>query len=116
MLAQRSESRGSTMKLLQIVPRNGRRFFGDIVRKQEAIRKNGRGTFSRSGRKRKDSARWTHAKFKGSVDIAGISTELVTAKVKSRVKTDESKLASAFLGWIDRHFGDELVSVTIHYH
>jgi hypothetical protein len=39
----------------------------------------------------------------------------VTAKVKSRDKVDESNLSRAFLGWIDRHFGDDLVSVMIEY-
>jgi hypothetical protein len=104
------------MRLLQIVPRDGRRFFSDIVEKQADIRRNGRGTFSRTGPRRRSSARWTHAKFKGSVDLARGSSDVVTAKIKSRASGDESKLASAFLGWIDRHFGDELVAVTIHYH
>jgi hypothetical protein len=40
----------------------------------------------------------------------------VTEKIKSRNKVDESKLCTAFLGWVDRHFGDDLASVTIQYH
>jgi hypothetical protein len=103
------------MKLLQIVPRDGRRFYDSIVRKQDDIRKNGRGTFSRKGPKRANAAHWVHAKFTGSVDLAR-SANVVNAKVKSRNKADESKLCTAFLGWIDRHFGDDLASVTIQYH
>jgi hypothetical protein len=103
------------MKLLQIVPRDGRRFYDSIVRKQDEIRKNGRGTFSRTGPKRRNAAHWVHAKFTGSVDL-GRSSNHVTAKVKSRNKADESKLCTAFLGWVDRHFGDGLTSVTIRYH
>jgi hypothetical protein len=56
-----------------------------------------------------------HAKYSGSIDLARSET-LVTAKVKSRDKVDESNLSRAFLGWIDRHFGGDLVSVTIQYH
>jgi hypothetical protein len=103
------------MKLLQIVPRDGRRFFDSIVRRQDEIHKNGRGTFSRTGPKRRNTAHWVHAKFTGSVDL-GRSPSHVSAKVKSRNKSDESKLCTAFLGWVDRHFGDELASVTIQYH
>jgi hypothetical protein len=55
-----------------------------------------------------------HAKYSGSIDLAR-SSSLVTAKVKSRDKVDESNLSRAFLGWIDRHFGSDLVSVTIEY-
>jgi hypothetical protein len=102
------------MKVLQIVPRDGRRFFDSIVRKQDDIRKNGRGTFSRSGAKRKNAAHWVHAKYSGSIDLARASN-IVTAKVKSRDKVDESNLSRAFLGWIDRHFGGDLVSVMIEY-
>ena len=115
MLVGGSESGECAMKVLQIVPRDGRRFFDSIVRKQDDIRKNGRGTFSRSGPRRKNAAHWVHAKFTGSVDLKN-SSDLVVAKIKSRDKVDESNLTRAFLGWIDRHFGDDLVSVTIHYH
>ena len=115
MLVPRNESRGRTMKRLQIVPRDGRKFYDSIIRKQDDIRKNGRGTFSRTGRKRRNAAHWVHAKFTGSVDLERVEN-LVTAKVKSRSKADESKLCTAFLGWVDRHFGDDLASVTIQYH
>ena len=97
------------MKVLQIEPRDGRRFYDAVVKKQEAIRKNGRGTFSRKGPKRSNAAHWVHAKYSGSIDLAR-SSDVVTAKVKSR-----DNLCRAFLGWIDRHFGDGLVSVTIQY-
>ena len=103
------------MKVLQILSRDGRRFFESIVRKQDDIRKNGRGTFSRKGPKRKNAAHWVHAKFTGSVDLQN-SSDLVVAKIKSRNKVDESNMSRAFLGWIERHFGEDLVSVTIHYH
>jgi hypothetical protein len=102
------------MKVLQIVPRDGRRFYDSVVRKQDDIHRNGRGTFSRKGPKRRNAAHWVHAKFTGSVDLAR-TENVVTAKIKSRNKTDESKLCTAFLGWVDRHFGDDLASVTIQY-
>jgi hypothetical protein len=106
---------GDTMKLLQIVPRDSRRLYDAMVKKQADIRRRGRGTFLRSGAKRKNAAKWTHAKFKGTVDLSRSSTDLVAVKIKSRVDIDESKLLSAFLGWIDRHFGDQLRIVTIQY-
>jgi len=103
------------MKTLEIVPRDRRRFYDAIVKKQDEIHQRGRGTFSRTGAKRVNAARWTHAKFAGSVDLARGADEAVSVKIKSRIKTDESKMLSAFLGWIDRHFGDRLQTVTIHY-
>ena len=76
------------MKRLQIVPRDGRKFYNSIIRKQDDIRKNGRGTFSRTGPKRRNAAHWVHAKFTGSVDLER-DRNLVTAKIKSRNKADK---------------------------
>ena len=78
------------MKLLQIVPRDGRRFYDAIVRKQDDIRKNGRGTFSRRGRKRTQRGPLGAREIHGSVDLERVAN-LVTAKVKSRGKVDESE-------------------------
>lgn len=103
------------MKTLEITPRDGRRFYDAIIKKQDDIHQRGRGTFSRTGAKRSNAAQWTHTKFKGSVNLARGTGETVSVKIKSRVKTDESKMLSAFLGWIDRHFGDRLQTVTIQY-
>jgi len=60
------------MKVLQIVPRDGRRFYDSVVRKQDDIHRNGRGTFSRKGPKRRNAAHWVHAKFTGSVGSGAI--------------------------------------------
>ena len=97
------------------MPRDGRRFYDSVVRKQDDIRpERTRDLQPQADRKRRNAAHWVHAKFTGSVDLARMEN-LVTAKIKSRNKADESKLCTAFLGWVDRHFGDDLASVTIQY-
>jgi len=103
------------MKTVEILPRNKSPLYSALVKREAAIRQNGRGTFARSGRKRQGSATWKHKRFKGSVNLERGPAEVVTAKVRSGHPEDEGKLLKAFLGFIDRHCGDQVLSITIHY-
>ena len=44
------------MKMLQIVPRDGTRLYGAMIRKQAEIRRGGRGTFSRAAARKRNAA------------------------------------------------------------
>ncbi len=103
------------MKILEIVPRRRARLYGALVAKQAAIRKGGRGTYIRVGRRAAGSARWKHKMYKGSVRLAHNASELVTAKVRAATPEDERKLLSSFLGFVDRHCGDQVDTITIQY-
>jgi hypothetical protein len=103
------------MKSLQIVPRDGNSLYGAMIRKQAEIRKAGRGTFSRAGVRRSGAARWTHIRYKGSIELKAGEADAVSARVKSPDRGDEARLLSSFLGWIDRHFGKQISSVNIQY-
>jgi hypothetical protein len=104
------------MKIVEITPRKKSPLYGGLVKREAAIRKNGRGTFSRKGPARAGAATWSHKRFKGSVRLTHEGTELVRAKIRSRTPEDEGSLLKAFLGFVDRHFGDEVATITIHYH
>jgi len=60
---------GLDMKLLQIVPRDDTRLYGAMIRKQAEIRRSGRGTFSGARARKRNAARWTHARYKGSINL-----------------------------------------------
>ena len=72
------------MKLLQIVPREGARLYGAMVKKQAEIRKSGRGTFSRAGAARRKRAKWTHVRYKGTIDLERGLSEAVEVAGSSR--------------------------------
>jgi hypothetical protein len=103
------------MKLLQIVPREGERLYGAMIKKQADIRKSGRGTFSRAGAARRGAAKWTHVRYKGSIKLEPGLAEAVEVAIRSPERGDEARLLSSFLGWLDRHFGEQLSSVNIQY-
>jgi hypothetical protein len=104
------------MKIVEITPREKSPIYGGLVKREAAIRKNGRGTFSRKGPARAGAATWSHKKFKGSVSLKREGAELVTAKIRSGTAEDEVGLVKAFLGFVDRHFGDQVAKITIYYH
>jgi hypothetical protein len=103
------------MKLLQIVPRDGTRLYGAMIKKQAEIRRSGRGTFSRAGARKRSAARWTHIRYKGSINLEPGLSDAVEVAIKSPERGDEARLLSSFLGWLDRHFGDQLSAVNIQY-
>ena len=106
---------GTAMKRLQIVPRDGTRLYGAMINKEAEIRRSGRGTFSRVGKRRRNKTRWKHAKYTGRVELESALADVVSVDINSPDKGDESRLLSAFLGWLDRHFGDQVSSVNIQY-
>ena len=115
MLANRCRIMGLVMKLLQIVPRDGTRLYGAIIKKQAEIRRSGRGTFLRVGVRKRNAVRWTHVRYKGSIKLELGPAQAVEAVIKLPDRGDEARLLSSFLGWLDRHFGEQLSSVNIEY-
>ncbi len=112
---ERSESREITMKLLQIVPLKGTRLYGAMIKKQAEIRRSGRGTFVRAGSRKRTAARWTHVRYKGSIDFRPAVAHAVSVRIRSPDHGDEARLLSSLLGWLDRHFGEQILSVNIQY-
>jgi len=102
------------MKIVQIVPRENIRLYGALVKKEAAIQKKGAGTFHRAGPKTRNSAKWKHTRYKGWVNLERGLSEVVTAEVRTHSSSQEWQLLSAFLGFVDRHFGSEVLSITIH--
>ena len=103
------------MKLLQVISRDGTRLYGAMIKKQAEIHRNGRGTFMRARARRRNTARWTHVRYKGSINFAPGPSEAVEVAIQSPDRGDEARLLSSFLGWLDRHFGKQLSSVKIEY-
>jgi hypothetical protein len=103
------------MKVLQIVPRDGTRLYSAMVKKQADIRKSGRGTFSRVGARKRNAAKWAHVRYRGSLNLQAGLSDAVNVKIKSPEAGDEARLLSSFLGWVDRHFGEQVSSVNIQY-
>lgn len=103
-------------KLIQIVPDPGTRLFGLMVKKEVELSQKNRGTFRRSASKERDRAKWSHTKYKGWIKLQRTEGEVVAVEIRSRSQSDDEwQLLHAFIGWVDRHFGDQIQSLHIHY-
>jgi hypothetical protein len=103
------------MKLLQVISRDGTRLYGAMIKKQAEIHRNGRGTFMRARARKRNTARWTHVRYNGSISFESVPPEAVEVTIQSPDRGDEARLLSSFLGWLDRHFGKQLLSIEIDY-
>ena len=50
-----------------------------------------------------------------SINFEPGPSEVVKVAIKSPERGDEARLLSSFLGWLDRHFGEQLLTVSIEY-
>src|SRR5262245_60789386 len=103
------------MKLIEIVPHHRAHLYGTLVAKEASIRRGGRGTYVRVGRKTSNATRWKHKKFGGSVELKRGASEVISGKIRAATPENERKLLSSFLGFLDRHSGDQVATITIHY-
>ncbi len=103
------------MKLIEIVSEDKARLFDALVKKEDEIRSRGRGTFFRTRPLRKNSATWKHKAYPGRVQLKRTASALVTAQIRTSDRTREWQMLSAFLGFVDRHFGDRISTITIRY-
>ena len=100
------------MKLIQVNPRqeNEQSIYSALNAKERLLR-HGVTSFSKAGKNK-----WKHVKFQGRVTITNAPENILFAKVQSRTPEDEAKLFQAFVGYLTRHCGDLIYSMTIYYH
>lgn len=98
------------MKIIQVVPRRSNKLSMKtlLVQKERELR--GSSTFVRQR-----AGRWLHKRYKGWIKWNEVSGGILVAEVQSRAEDTEWQLLRAFIGYLDRHFSDQIESVTIIY-
>jgi len=102
-------------RLLQIVPKLGVNLYGKMVAKEIALSKADRGTFFRSGPKQHNRAKWSHKTYNGWITLERGVGEVVTAEIQCLAEQHQWQIVQAFIGWLDRHFGNVIVGINVHY-
>jgi hypothetical protein len=103
------------MRLIQIVPKDYFNLYGALVAKEIELRRRKQGTLRRAGVKQKNYAKWNHKSYYGWLWLQRGMGEVVTVELKSKGGNDEWQLLHAFLGFVDRHFADNIQSIQIQY-
>jgi len=100
---------------LTITPKTGESVYSLLIKKELALRRKNQGTLHASGPRRKKREKWSHTTYKGWIQFQDCLGGVVVAEVKSRDAESEWQLLSSFIGFLDRHFRAELLSITLMY-
>ena len=86
-------------------------FYSLVKQKERELRKKGRGTLHRSGENR-----WKHVSYPGYIDFYKANSSIAIFEIKSKSDSGSDwQLLHSFLGFLDRHFHEEIESITILY-
>lgn len=99
-------------RLVQIIPRDGVNLYGLMVKKEIDLAKMNMGTFRRAKAKERGRAKWSHAKRNGWINLQRGPGGIVLAEVLT--KTDDAwALLQSFRGFVDRHFREVVLAVSV---
>ena len=99
------------MKILQVVPKpetNAK--LKSLLKSSERNLRGPHTTFLRV-----EEGRWKHVKYPGWVQWDEAAGGLLLAEVHTNVRDHEWQLMDAFIGYLDRHLGDQIESISVYY-
>ncbi len=103
------------MIMLAVASRYGEDLFRLLTSKEVDLRRNGQGTLHRKGKKHRGEDKWFHKSYTGRVTFQrGLGGTLV-ATVESPDERDEWQLLTSFVGFLHRHFREEISNITMSY-
>ena len=99
------------MKVLQVVPRAG--VGSKLKTLPKGTERQLRGPHTTFTRVRE--GRWKHIKYPGWIQWDDAPGGLLVAEIRTKVKDHEWQLLQAFVGYLDRHLGDHIESISVYY-
>lgn len=99
------------MKVVQVNPRrdSSKRLKSLLKSKERELR--GKGTTLI----RQREGRWVHKTYPGWITWSESGGGILVAEIKTKVENAEWQLLTAFIGYLDRHLGNHIESITISY-
>ena len=99
------------MKLIQANPKakNKQSIHASLNNKERSLR--GKGTSFFKGKREK----WKHIKFSGRVTVTTAPENILFARVQSKSEAEEGRLFEAFVGYLTRHCGNLIDTLTVYY-
>src|SRR2546428_14174710 len=100
---------------LTVIPREGANLYNLLTRKEIALRRKNQGTLHRSGGKKAGTEMWKHSSYQGWITLQRCIGGTLAAVVHLKGPDTEWLLLESLVGFLDRHFRDQIASVTISY-
>lgn len=99
------------MKILQVIPKSGiKTKLKTLLKATERSLRGPHTTFNRVR-----EGRWKHVKYPGWVHWDAAPGNLLVAEIHTKVKDHEWQMLQAFIGYLDRHLGEDIESISVHY-
>ena len=99
------------MEILQVVPKPGTKAkLKPLLKNTERQLRGSHTTF-----RRMREGRWKHVKYPGWIQWAEAPGNLLVAEIQTKVKDHEWQLLHAFIGYLDRHLGEEIEAISVYY-
>ena len=99
------------MKILQVVPKaNAKQHLKALLKAKERALRGSSTTFVRQ-----KEGRWRHKKYAGWIKWDEAHGGVLVAEVRTLDGTSEWQLLQAFVGYLDRHFAEQIESIAITY-
>src|SRR3954453_13349253 len=98
-----------------ITPQVDEEIYALLVKKERELRANKRGTLHRYGPKMRDRDKWYHNSFNGWIQFQRCLGGVSVAVLQSKNAEQQWQLLSAFLGFLDRHFRNQISSIYLNY-
>lgn len=99
------------MKIVQVVPKaDTPAKLKSMLKKKELSLRGGSTTFFRQ-----KEGRWKHVKYSGWINWDEAPGGILVAEIQSRKEGSDWQLLQSFVGYLDRHFGEYIESISIYY-
>src|SRR6516162_9144702 len=64
---------------------------------------------------REKDGRWKHVKYPGWIQWDDAPGGLLIAEIRTKVQDHEWQIMEAFIGYLDRHLGEQIDSISVYY-
>jgi hypothetical protein len=99
------------MKILHVVPKAGNK--GKLKSLLKSTERDLRGPHTTFHRIKE--GRWEHVKYPGWIRWEEILGGTLVAEIQTKVKDHEWQMLQAFIGYVDRHLGEHIESISVYY-
>jgi hypothetical protein len=100
---------------ITLTPRQKADTFRLLTEKELELRRKKQGTLHKSGPKKAGHVKWVHRSYPGWIRLQRSLGGVTVALIQSKREGGENQLLASFVGFVDRHFHDQVSGITISY-
>jgi hypothetical protein len=100
---------------ITLTPRKKTETFALLTNKELELRRKKQGTLRKAGPRKVGQVKWVHRSYPGWIRLQRCLGGVTVAIVQSKSESGENQLLQSFVGFVDRHFHDQISGINISY-